>query len=210
MLYKLNEIFYSLQGEGFHAGTPALFIRFAGCNLSCPWCDTDHSVKMELDSQGIVGQMLTHWTRATGIKEPRFCGIIVFTGGEPTLQNLIPFITAIRNSPSFSHCKIHLETNGTAKLGIYWDLKQAGLDWVTLSPKSGVGYSQAILRTANEIKVVFEKNGWQDNNIPEKFFKHHRAFIQPQSQKYEEAIQFVLEHPQWRLSVQTQKIMNIL
>jgi len=201
--YPVNEIFYSIQGEGFNVGEPAIFIRFAGCNLKCPWCDTDHSEKMLLTVEEIMERLMPF-----PITVP-----IILTGGEPTIHDLRPllqhicaFYKKLGNTPFFA-----VETNGT------WDYSHpflkccdAGLiDWITVSPKPQKPPTACALEIASELKVVFD--GVIDPTVYwcEKLAIERALFIQPCSEKYQSAVDFVLAHPFWRLSVQTQKIIGV-
>ena len=101
MKYKITEIFYSIQGEGFWVGTPCIFIRLSGCNLSCSWCDTKHEIKKELNESEILEEIKQYPTK-----------MVVITGGEPTQQLLIDLLMGLK----MAGYKIHLETNGTIEL----------------------------------------------------------------------------------------------
>ena len=190
MLYPINEIFYSIQGEGFHIGSPAIFIRLAGCNLKCPWCDTDHSKKMEMTEDEIV----------TPINHYHKIPLIVVTGGEPTIHNLEYLLKELKKQMS---AMIAIETNGTnpQTLG---GLKELGLiDWVTISPKKETKFSS--LKYADEIKVVFDgKINPIDYACPES-----HLFIQPCSEDFRPAVDYVMKNPEWRLSIQIQKIIRV-
>ena len=117
-MYRVNEIFLSLQGEGFWTGTPMVFLRFSGCNLRCPFCDTDHSGYREMSAEEIVTEILQ-----TGGDCRRVC----VTGGEPSLQLDEALVEALHHAGF----QVHVETNGTRVL-------PGGVDWVTLSPKTDV------------------------------------------------------------------------
>ena len=132
--YRVNEIFYSIQGEGFFAGTPAVFVRFSGCNLACPWCDTDHSRAEEMTHDELEAAVLELLAGHKG-------AIIVLTGGEPALQ--------LRDDdPLFRGfgCRVCIETNGTLPV-------PAWVDWVTVSPKDELS---PVVPIPNELKFVFE------------------------------------------------------
>jgi len=134
--YKIAEIFTSIQGEGLYTGTPVTFLRFAGCNLKCPWCDTDHSVKLELTAEEIREE-LERLYRLSGIRR------VVCTGGEPLLQM---DITLLKKMSGFH---IHVETNGTIlpKFPMYM------VEHWTVSPKKGSPWK---LKEGNELKIVYE------------------------------------------------------
>ena len=183
-MYSINEIFYSLQGEGFWSGTSMVFVRFAGCNLSCPFCDTDHAVKMHLSPAALLSMV-----QDCGGSCRRIC----LTGGEPGLQ-VDSALVELLHGAGFS---IHIETNGTRAL-------PEGIDWVTISPKSG---GEVVLKKADEIKLVYtadiEPSRWEDFPAP-------WHFLQPCSmQNTSEVISYIKSHPLWRLSLQTHKYLNI-
>ena len=135
--YRINEIFYSLQGEGCHTGRAAVFVRFSGCNLKCPFCDTDFKAYREMTVDDIIAAV-SEW-RACGfvvlemtvddiiaaVSEWRACGFVVLTGGEPSLQVDESLIEALHHEGFY----IAIETNGTCPL-------PSAIDWVTLSPKN--------------------------------------------------------------------------
>ena len=206
--YRVNEIFYSLQGEGFHTGTPAIFVRFSGCNLACPFCDTDFASYEEMTAEQIVERIATLLPEETSsLRSP----ILVLTGGEPAMQVDTELLTAIRDENYNTH--IHIETNGTLPL-------PEGIDWITCSPKEG---SKVVLEKADEVKVVFTErkmrridavNRWL--NAEKKvepwcrsiYAKHY--FLQPCSCANTEAVVgYIKGHPWWRLSLQTHKYLGI-
>jgi organic radical activating enzyme len=187
MLYPITETFYSIQGEGYHAGTPAFFIRFAGCNLRCPWCDTNHAKRREAYAKDLAGEASTYPST-----------LVILTGGEPTLHNLFPLVSALRAEGKY----VAVETNGTLLTGGHIDL----FDWLTVSPKPGWKYDLSAL-WGNEIKVVLD-DVLDPHQFESCFFKHW--FIQPCSGNFEPAIRFVKENPRWRLSIQVQKLIGIV
>ncbi|MDR0874031.1 MAG: 7-carboxy-7-deazaguanine synthase QueE [Prevotellaceae bacterium] len=178
---RINEIFYSLQGEGFWTGTPIVFVRFAGCNLRCDFCDTQHETFTEMTESEILSQIKSFPTK-------RVC----LTGGEPSLQITENFIELLHREGYI----IHIETNGTNPL-------PAGIDWVTLSPKT----DNIALQKADELKLVYI------NNVePEKWLSFPAAhfFLQPCSNRNTgEVIDYVLAQPAWRLSLQVHKVLGI-
>ena len=188
-MYRVNEIFYSLQGEGANTGTPAVFVRFSGCNLSCFFCDTDFSSYSEMSVEDIV--------RAVEAFPAR---LVVLTGGEPALQIDRQLIDALHAVNKF----IAIETNGTRPL-------PEGIDFITISPKET---GKTVLSKADEVKVVFL--GQDVENYHNTIAASH-YFLQPCSQEKdgaitsntEDVIRYILEHPHWGLSLQTHKILNI-
>lgn len=194
--YKINEIFYSLQGEGFHSGTPAVFVRFSGCNLHCDFCDTQHQQGQMMSVQDIVKEVN---------KYPNAL-LLVLTGGEPSLFIDEDFVSALKSATGKF---IAIETNGTRLL-------PQCIDWVTLSPKTvfaGGDTEPCVLTQCNELKVVYLG---QDLSQYDMIEAAHR-FLQPcyspdeaQRQRNMQAcVSAVLSHPQWRLSLQIHRILNI-
>jgi organic radical activating enzyme len=189
-MYRVNEIFYSLQGEGFWTGTPMVFLRLSGCNLQCPFCDTDHSAFREMTEEEIVSEIQSLAGN---------CRCVCITGGEPSLQ-LDGRLTAALHRAGF---RIHLETNGTRTL-------PEGIDWITVSPKADVpglrGNGTVVLDRADEVKVVFQGadvEKWLQ--IPARSY-----FLQPCSgENTAKTVDYILRHPLWRLSLQTHKYLNI-
>ena len=178
---KINEIFYSLQGEGYHTGTPAIFVRFSGCNLKCDFCDTQHE----------EGTMMTDEEIITKVKKyPAVT--VVLTGGEPSLWIDDQLIDLLHQAGKY----VTIETNGTHPL-------PASIDWVTCSPKQG---ARLAITRMDEVKVVYEG---QDISIYERLSAEH-FFLQPCS-CYNTAltVDCVMRHPKWRLSLQTHKLIDI-
>ncbi len=201
MLYPISEIFYSIQGEGYHAGKPAVFIRLAGCNLNCLWCDTDHTENRIMTAEEIVDKV-----NELSLDVP----LIVITGGEPTIHNLEPLLQLLDITVSAS--EVAIETNGT-NTKLLKDLKELGIvDWITLSPKRIDQISQQMVKMASEIKIVFEgeeATKQYETSLELCNFKYqNRLFIQPCSENYQPAVDFVLANPEWRLSVQIQKVIG--
>jgi organic radical activating enzyme len=183
MKYRINEIFYSIQGEGRWTGTPAIFIRFSGCNLNCEWCDTKHETYKEY----------TVWDVLDEINEYPSDRIIL-TGGEPTLQLDINFLEVFK----YEFYKIHLETNGTNQIAHL----RCMLDWITVSPKE-----KWQCRLGNELKLVYRPPMYL-GHYEVANFKYY--YLQPCSmQNIDECIKLVKENPKWMLSIQTQKLLNI-
>ncbi len=189
--YPVNEIFPGIQGEGFWTGLPVTFIRFAGCNLACSFCDTDYSLKECLTVEQILDRICRHKPNT-----------VILTGGEPLLQPLGPLVTALKAS-SFH---IHLETNGTIAV------PQEYFDWVAVSPKTE---NPAVI-SCNELRILLKKGEIpQDRGI-----KADHFFISPLNPPRESSrkidndnlrycLDYVLNHPTWRLSVQLHKYLDI-
>jgi len=190
--YNITEIFYSLQGEGANTGRPAVFVRFAGCNLNCDFCDTVHTVNESPDAKQLIERICSF---------P--CNFVIFTGGEPALQLDADILKPLRLEHGM---KTAIETNGTIRLydiGIgHW------LSWVTVSPKCGE-YAQDY---GDEIKIVVTEDfpNRKDLATPKKFGRFVYHYLQPCSEKnIEEVVELCKEYPDWRLSLQTQKMIGV-
>ena len=216
MNYRVNEIFYTLQGEGAHAGIPAVFVRFSGCNLRCPWCDTEFSNFTEMSADVIVTEMLSLYDLPNVRRK-----MCVLTGGEPSLQVDKPLLDAL-HAAGFYIC---IETNGTRPL-------PDGIDWITCSPKEAslTNHQSPItnlsLRRANEVKVVF--TGTCDPEIWRTKIEAEHWMLQPlrytgewllehavdeweddRNDNLDDTVRYILSHPFWRLSVQLHKIVGL-
>ncbi|WP_418318172.1 7-carboxy-7-deazaguanine synthase [Piscinibacter sakaiensis] len=210
MTYTVKEIYYTLQGEGGQAGRAAVFCRFAGCNLwtgreqdrasaVCTFCDTDFigtdgpgGGKFKTP-QALAEAVARHWPDGRPGKP-----LVVFTGGEPLLQLDEPAVDAL-HAAGF---EIAVETNGTQPA-------PRGLDWICVSPKAD---AELVLTSGSELKLVYP----QKAALPERFadldFEHF--FLQPMDglegkRNTRLAVDYCLEHPQWRLSIQTHKVIGI-
>jgi organic radical activating enzyme len=195
-MYRINEIFYSLQGEGFHSGTPAVFVRFSGCNLHCAFCDTQHQQGTMMPLQAIVDEV-NHYPVAP---------LVVLTGGEPSLFIDEAFVEELKQKTSK---RISIETNGTHPL-------PSNLDWVTLSPKTafeGGDTEPCLLQQCDELKVVYLG---QDLSQYDDIETRHR-FLQPcycedavlRQSNLNACVEAVLAHPGWRLSLQVHRVIGI-
>lgn len=178
---KINEIFYSLQGEGYHTGIPAIFVRFSGCNMKCSFCDTSHEDGVMMSDEEIISEV---------VKYP--APMVILTGGEPGLWIDEALVDALHNEGKY----VCVETNGMCVL-------PNNIDWVTCSPKEGW---EIKLNHIDEVKVVYVG---QDVSVyldlPAQYY-----FMQPCScSNTEEVIAYILKHPEWRLSLQTHKLLQI-
>jgi 7-carboxy-7-deazaguanine synthase (Cx14CxxC type) len=212
MTYAVKEIFFTLQGEGANTGRPAVFCRFAGCNLwtgreadradaTCQFCDTDF---VGVDGPG-GGKFATadDLARAVAEKWPanastRARRLVVCTGGEPLLQMDADVVRAL-HAHGF---EIAIETNGTR-------LPPDGIDWICVSPKVG---APLVLTSGNELKLVYPQAGGEPERFAELDFE--QFFLQPmdgpdRERNTELALAYCLSHPQWRLSIQTHKLLGI-
>ena len=195
-MYRINEIFYSLQGEGFHTGTPVVFVRFSGCNLHCAFCDTQHQTGEMLSLQEIVNE----------VNEYPIAPLLVLTGGEPSLFIDETFVAELKQKTGK---KVAIETNGTRPL-------PANLDWVTLSPKSsfdGGNLEPCILRCCDELKVVYlGQDLAQCDDIEAKYRFLQPCFVENLEQRkanMQACIEAVKNHPNWRLSLQIHRILGL-
>jgi len=210
MAYSIKETFYTLQGEGAQTGRPAVFCRFAGCNLwsgreadrataVCTFCDTDF---VDTDGPG-GGRFASAAALAAAVANawPRDAGgvpFVVCTGGEPLLQLDESLVRAL-HARGF---EIAVETNGTR-------VPPPGLDWICVSPKAG---AQLVLRQGDELKLVYPQSGAEPARFEALEFRHF--FLQPmdgpaREANTEAALRYCLAHPRWRLSLQTHKLLGI-
>lgn len=213
MSYAVKELFFTLQGEGAHAGRPAVFCRFAGCNLwngreddrksaICSFCDTDF---VGLDGPGggryhsaeeLAASAARRWPGGAPTRDEG--AWLVCTGGEPTLQ-LDDVLVDAFHAAGFA---VAVETNGTQRV-------PASLDWVCVSPKAGAPLTQ---RSGDELKVVMPQTGLDLDALTALNFAHF--FAQPMDGPDMEAntaaaVRFCLEHPPWRLSLQMHKLVGL-
>ncbi len=205
MSYTVKEIYYTLQGEGANTGRPAVFLRFSGCNLwsgreedrasaICQFCDTDFLGGTKYaGAEEVAEEVASQWF-GNGTSK-RF---VVITGGEPLLQLDEPLIASL-HALGF---EIAIETNGTLEA-------RPGIDWICVSPKAGTVIKQ---RSGNELKLVYPQRGISPQELERLKFKHF--FLQPMDgpdveRNTELAARYCLEHPRWRLSLQTHKLLGI-
>jgi 7-carboxy-7-deazaguanine synthase (Cx14CxxC type) len=212
MSFMVKEIYYTLQGEGANVGRPAVFLRFSGCNLwsgheedrrhsICQFCDTDF---VGVDGPG-GGKFPTARSLATEVancwpvvQSSSAVPLVVCTGGEPLLQIDAALVEALHEAGF----EVAIETNGTR-------LPPSGIDWICVSPKAR---TELVLTSGDELKLVFPQTGAD----PERFEKLHflHFFLQPMDGPERErntrlAVRYCLDHPQWRLSLQTHKYLGI-
>ena len=210
MTYAVKEIFYTLQGEGANTGRPAVFCRFAGCNLwsgreqdradaTCRFCDTDF---VGTDGPGggrfgsadeLASAVLAAWPRDHANRP-----FVVCTGGEPLLQLDEPLLDALHRTGF----EIAVETNGTQEV-------PAGVDWVCVSPKAD---ATLVVHRGDELKLVFPQSGAEPSQYESLEFKHF--YLQPMDGPERQAntaaaLRYCLAHPRWRLSLQTHKLLGI-
>ena len=192
---RINEIFYSLQGEGFWTGTPAVFVRFSGCNLKCSFCDTEHFGYRDMSVEQIVEEVSKFPAKR-----------VILTGGEPLLQVNERLLKLLKSNGIV----VHVETNGTIAVS---DTMRNLIDWITVSPKSE--YIQ--IADFDELKVVYQGQNlkcWDSYLIGNLC---SRCYLQPCD--YGDAaknlisiartVEFIKSHPTWTLSLQTHKLIDI-
>lgn len=213
IVYRINEIFYSLQGEGHNTGRAAIFIRFAGCNLRCPFCDTDFRDYQEMEASGILAAIADYPSR-----------FVVLTGGEPTLQVDEGFVNLLHTRGY----EVAMESNGILPA-------PHNLDWLTVSPKKSLPMPPEG-KAPDEIKIVFENEASLNQLIADYPISFSRPvdskrpsaeregdkwspffYLQPcdtgdperNKQILHDCIKYVEAHPQWRLSIQIHKLIDI-
>lgn len=191
------EHFYTLQGEGFYSGQAAYFIRLGGCDVGCVWCDVKESWDASKHPVMAVGDIV-----AVAAAQPG--RIAVITGGEPCMHDLRALCDALHEAGF----RVHIETSGAHPLS-------GGLDWITLSPKKFKAPLEECLDKASELKVVvYNKSDlqWAEQHA-EKVSPSCRLYLQPEWSKKEQVtpliIDYIKQHPQWQLSLQTHKYINI-
>lgn len=220
-MYAVKEIFYTLQGEGANTGRPAVFCRFAGCNLwtgreedrdraVCQFCDTDFvgtdgpgGGKFETADE-LADAIEAAWPpepsrrHPEGTREPPRRRFVVCTGGEPLLQLDRGLIEALHRRGF----EIAVETNGTVP-------PPEGIDWLCLSPKA---HAETVIRSGDELKLVYPQEGGEPERYRDLAFRHF--FLQPMdgpdlARNTRAALAYCLAHPEWRLSLQTHKLLGI-
>lgn len=192
----LMEAFYTIQGEGYHTGTAAYFIRVGGCDVGCHWCDVKESWNADLHPPTSV-ESIVEMAKA-------YCDTVVVTGGEPLSWNMAPLTGLLREAG----CKIHIETSGAYEVTGHWD-------WFCLSPKKTKLPVAGAYDRADELKVIVY-------NRHDFLFAEEQAakvnpnailFLQPEWSRREEMtpliVDYVMQNPKWRVSLQTHKYLNI-
>ncbi|HXY21116.1 MAG TPA: 7-carboxy-7-deazaguanine synthase [Burkholderiaceae bacterium] len=215
MTYAVKEIFYTLQGEGAQSGRPAVFCRFAGCNLwsglerdresaICTFCDTDF---VGTDGAGggkftsakaLVDALQAHWPHEASGHNGHVRPFVVCTGGEPLLQLDAALLAALHARG----WEVAVETNGTQPA-------PPGIDWICVSPKAG---TRILVQHGNELKLVYPQPGLAPESFAQMDFAYF--FLQPMDgpalqENTQLALAYCKAHPQWRLSIQTHKILGI-
>ncbi len=193
------EEFYTIQGEGFYTGTASYFIRIGGCDVGCHWCDVKESWNENLHPATATTLIV-----ANAKKHTKDNGITVITGGEPLMWNMNYITTKLHQE----NIRVHIETSGAYSLTGKWD-------WICLSPKKNKLPLKEVSDAANELKVIiYNKNDFKFAvEQAEKVSKNCKLFLQPEWSRKDIVIpliiDFVMENPTWKISLQTHKYLNI-
>jgi organic radical activating enzyme len=193
----IMEYFYTIQGEGYHSGKSAFFVRVAGCDVGCVWCDVKESWDMQVHPM-LSLDFLEEEIVTSG------ADFVVITGGEPAMYDLAPFIDKLKKH----NINIAIETSGTYPLS-------GNVDWYSFSPKKFKEPVKEAYEKASELKIIISHPSdfeWAKRHST-KVHKDCKLYLQPEWSKQERflpmIIDFVKKHPEWRISLQTHKFMNI-
>ena len=197
LMLPLMEAFYTIQGEGFHTGKSAFFLRIGGCDVGCHWCDVKESWDAELHPptslENMLDQILIHPSKT-----------VVVTGGEPLMWNMQPLTDSLHNNG----ISVHIETSGAYPL-------TGDFDWICLSPKKNNPPQETIIPKAHELKVIIHNRDdfkWAEQ-FASKCSSSCKLYLQPEWSKAQEMmpkiVDYVMNNPQWNISLQTHKYMNI-
>ena len=197
LMLPLMEAFYTIQGEGYHSGKSAFFLRIGGCDVGCHWCDVKESWNADLhpptEIQKMIDQILVYPSKT-----------VVVTGGEPLMWNMKPLTDSLHNKGM----SVHIETSGAYPLS-------GDFDWICLSPKKNNPPNEAIIPKANELKVIIHNRN--DFKWAEQFASQcssdSKLYLQPEWSKAKEMmpeiVDYVMNNPKWNISLQSHKYMNI-
>lgn len=195
-MLPLMEEFYTIQGEGYHKGTAAYFIRVGGCDVGCHWCDVKESWNADLHSPTDVSKIVAN--------AKKHSDTIVITGGEPLTWDMTSLTTKLKAEGM----KVHIETSGAYKLTGFWD-------WICLSPKKLKLPTDEICNRADELKViVYNKDDFRfAEEQAQRVSKNCILYLQPEWSKRDkvipEIVDYVMKNPKWKVSLQTHKYLNI-
>ena len=195
-MLPVMEAFYTIQGEGYHKGSAAFFIRVGGCDVGCHWCDVKESWDASLHPPTKIDKIVSQ-ARSNS-------DTIVVTGGEPLMWDMNPLTNLLRQN----NLKTHIETSGSYNLTGDWD-------WICLSPKKRKLPLQPIYAKANELKIiVFNKSDFEfAEEQAKKVSSNCILYLQPEWSMSEKVtpliVNYVMKHPKWRISLQTHKYLNI-
>lgn len=195
-MLPLMEEFYTIQGEGFHKGTAAYFIRLGGCDVGCHWCDVKESWNADLHPPTLTTEIVAN--------AKKYSDTIVVTGGEPLMWDM----TALTTQLKAKGMQVHIETSGAYELSGDWD-------WVCLSPKKMKLPTQGVYDVANELKtIIYNKDDFKfAEEQAARVGKDCILYMQPEWSKSDkmipEIVDYVMKNPQWKVSLQTHKYLNI-
>lgn len=195
----LMEEFFTIQGEGFHTGTAAYFIRIAGCDVGCHWCDVKESWDANLHATKHIDELVLNAKTASGTSK-----LVVITGGEPLMYNLNPLTEKLQQEGF----KTNIETSGAYELSGKWD-------WICLSPKKRKLPTDSVYKKANELKaIIYNQDDFRfAEEQAEKVNDNCILFLQPEWSKREKMmpliVDYVKKNPKWRISLQTHKYLDI-
>ncbi|NAS32417.1 radical SAM protein [Flavobacteriaceae bacterium R38] len=195
-MLPLMEEFYTIQGEGFHKGTAAYFVRIGGCDVGCHWCDVKESWNANLHPPTAVASIVEN--------AAKYSNTIVVTGGEPLTWNMNPLTNGLKNKG----LDIHIETSGAYPLTGEWD-------WICLSPKKMKLPLAEVYEKANELKmIIYNQNDFKfAEEQASKVSDSCILYLQPEWSKREkmipEIVDYVMKNPKWKVSLQTHKYLNI-
>ena len=196
IMLPLMEAFYTLQGEGYYKGSAAYFIRIGGCDVGCHWCDVKESWDAEKHPPTAIDTIVR--------EAKKYSDTIVITGGEPLMWDMTPLTTALKEAG----LKIHIETSGAYAITGHWD-------WFCLSPKKNKLPTQEAAARADELKVIiYNKDDFRfAEEQAKRVGKDCVLYLQPEWSRREEMmplmVDYVLANPQWKVSLQTHKYLNI-
>ena len=196
VMLPLMEEFYTIQGEGYHTGTAAYFIRIGGCDVGCHWCDVKESWNAALHPPTHIDSIVAN--------AKQYAKTIVITGGEPLTWDMSALTMALKREDM----KIHIETSGAYPLSGIWD-------WICLSPKKNKLPTTSVYEAAHELKVIiYNKHDFMFAEEQALLVNEHAIlYLQPEWSKKEEMtpviVEYVMENPRWRISLQTHKYLNI-
>ena len=195
-MLPLMEEFYTIQGEGFHTGTAAYFIRIGGCDVGCHWCDVKESWNADLHPPTMADIIVSN--------ARKYSDTVVITGGEPLMWDM----SYLTNKLKKEGLKTHIETSGAYALTGIWD-------WICLSPKKTKLPLEEVYNEANELKmIIYNKNdfGFAEEQAS-KVSDNCELFLQPEWSNQEKMtpllVEYVMQHPKWKISLQTHKYLNI-
>ena len=197
LMLPLMEAFYTIQGEGYHSGKSAFFLRIGGCDVGCHWCDVKESWNADLhpptEIYKMIDQILAYPAKT-----------VVITGGEPLMWNMQPLTDSLHNKGM----SVHIETSGAYPLS-------GDFDWICLSPKKNNPPKQAIIPKANELKVIIHNRNdfkWAEQFVSQ-CSSDCKLYLQPEWSKAKEMmpeiVDYVMNNPKWNISLQSHKYMNI-